>query len=108
MLNSRRTPMFPLWHPQKTEGEAVALALEQLKAFAKTSPQRGPETAFIREPASAAWIVTLCPDPLIVKKHDATIRRLITHYDYSRLYYCTFFWVECAWWRLPVADEITP
>lgn len=103
-----RTPMLPLWYPQKNEGEAVALALEQLKAFAKLSPQRGSETAFIREPVSAAWIVALCPDANVVDKYDATIRQVIAHYDYSRLYYCTFFWVECAWWRLPGEQTSNP
>jgi hypothetical protein len=60
----------------------------------------GVETALIREPASAAWIVTLCPDPAVIRQHAAAIEQVISRYDYSRLYYSTFFWIECAWWRM--------
>ena len=30
----------------------------------------------------------------------ADVERVIAHYDYAKLHYCTFFWVESAWWRL--------
>ncbi|MCP5551016.1 MAG: hypothetical protein H7A53_09000 [Akkermansiaceae bacterium] len=94
-----RTPMLPLWKPQRTPADAVALAGPQVKAFLQTSPRRRLETAYIREPTSAAWIVTLCPDPAVVRPHLPAIDRVIARYDYGRLYYCTFFWVEGAWWR---------
>jgi len=96
-----RRAMMPLWKPQATEQEAQALAEEQLRAFIKLSPRRQLETACVREPAAAAWIVTLCPDPAAVAPHAATIRDMATRYDYSRLYYCTFFWLEAALLRLP-------
>lgn len=95
-----RATMMPLWRPQKTEQEAAALADVQIRAFIKTSPRRPVETAFIREPASAAWIVTLCPDRDLVTRHVPAIEGMIRRFDYSRLYYSTFFWVESAWWRL--------
>ena len=95
-----RKAMLPLWTPQQTEQEAQALADRQVREFLKLSPRRGKETAFVREPTSAAWIVTLCPDVDLVKQHAAAIERVIVRYDYSKLYYCTFFWVESAWWRL--------
>ena len=95
-----RKAMLPLWKPQQTEQEAQDLAHLQLREFIKLSPRRQLETAFIREPTSAAWIVTLCPDPAIVKPHAAEIERVIARYDYAQLYYCTFFWVESSWWRL--------
>ena len=95
-----RASLMPLWKPQKTEQEAAALASEQLRAFMKTSPRRQHETAFVREPASAAWIIALCPDAAIRQTHAATIERLIRHFDCPRLYYSTFFWVEAAWWRI--------
>lgn len=100
-----RASMLPLWKPQRTEQEAVTLAEQQLREFMKTSPRRQKETAFIREPTSAAWIVTLCPDADVVNQHRADIERVLTRYDYSRLYYSTFFWVECAWWRLNSSQE---
>lgn len=96
-----RASMLPLWKSQRHEQEAVALAEQQLREFMRTSPRRGLETAFIREPTSAAWIVTLCPDATLVEQYRSAIERVAKRYDYSRLYYSTFFWVECAWWRLP-------
>jgi hypothetical protein len=95
-----RTPMMPLWKPQRTEVEAQNMAEAQIKAFVKIAPRRSKETAFIREPTAAAWIVTLCPDNAVLKHHANAINRVIAQYDYSRLYYSTFFWVEGAWWRL--------
>ncbi len=95
-----RKAMLPLWKPQTTENDAQTLAGQQLREFVKLSPRRNKETAFIREPTSAAWIVTLCPDAALVKQHAQAIERVISRYDYTRLYLCTFFWVESAWWRL--------
>jgi hypothetical protein len=95
-----RSSMLPLWKPQATEQEAQQLAQEQLRAWINVCPRRPKETEFIREPASAAWIVTLCPDAALVKQHAPAIERVIARYDYSQLYYSTFFWVESAWWRL--------
>lgn len=88
------------WKPQHTEQEAQALAQQQLKNFMKLAPRRGKETAFIREPTSAAWIVTLCPDTDVLKQHAPDVEKVIAHYDYSKLYYSQFFWVEAAWERL--------
>jgi hypothetical protein len=88
------------WKPQMTEKEAQELAIAQLKNFMKLAPRRGKETAFIREPTSAAWIVTLCPDDAVLKTHAPAVEKVIAHYDYSKLYYSQFFWVEMAWERL--------
>ena len=96
-----RQAMMPLWKPHSTEQEAQSLADIQLRAFMKLSPRRGKETAFVREPTAAAWIVTLCPDREIVSKHAEAIKKVLTSYNYADLYYCTFFWAESAWYRLP-------
>jgi hypothetical protein len=95
-----RTSMLPLWKAQATEQEAQQLAQDQLHAWIKVCPRRPKETEFIREPTAAAWIVTLCPDAAVLKQHAPAIERIIARYDYTRLYYATFFWVESAWWRL--------
>lgn len=95
-----RASMMPAWKSQQTEQEAQDLAHVQLKEFMKASPRRGKETAFVREPTSAAWIVTLCPDVEVVRSHAAAIEKVVASYDYRQLYYSTFFWVEGAWWRL--------
>jgi len=88
------------WKPQSTEKEAQELAMVQIKSFLKVAPRRGKETAFIREPTAAAWIVTLCPDEAVLKTHAPEIEKMIAHYDYAKLYYSQFFWVEMAWERL--------
>lgn len=95
-----RAAMMPLWKPQSTEQEAVDLAIAQVKEFAKISPRRNSENAFIREPSSAAWIISLCPDEEIVNPYLPAIDRLIRRHDYEDLYYATFFWVESVWWRV--------
>lgn len=88
------------WKPQTTEKEAQELAQAQMKMFSKLAPRRGKETAFIREPSAAAWNVMLCPDAEVLKQHAPEVEKLIAHYDYSKLYYSQFFWVEAAWERL--------
>ena len=98
-----RSAMMPLWKPQTTEKEAVDLAVAQVKEFVKISPRRNSENAFIREPSSAAWIVSLCPDAEVVGPFVPAIERVLRQCDYSGLYYSTFFWVESAWWRLKEA-----
>lgn len=92
--------MNRMWKPQQTETEAQQLAQAQLRDFHKVAPRRAKETEFIREPTTAAWVVTLAPDATVLKQRAAAVERAIAHYDYSLLYYSQFFWVECAWWRL--------
>ena len=92
------------WKPQQTEHEAVALAQAQLKNYMKLAPRRGKETAFIREPTAAAWIVTLTTDQAQLKQLTPAVESVISHYDYTKLYYSQFFWVEMAWERLKNAN----
>lgn len=88
------------WKPQTNEKEAQELAQTQLKNFLKIAPRRGKETALIREPTAAAWIITLCPDPTVLKTHALEVENIITRYEFEKLYYSQFFWVEMAWERL--------
>jgi hypothetical protein len=88
------------WKPQQTEQEAQDLAHVQLKNFMKLAPRRGKETAFVREPTAAAWVVTLCPDETVLKAHAPAVEKVIAHYEYTKLYYSQFFWAEMAWERL--------
>jgi hypothetical protein len=76
--------------------------MQQLKPFMRLAPRRGRETAFIREPTSAAWIVTLSPDSEPIKKRLYELNQVITRYDYTKLYYSQFFWSEMAWERLQI------
>lgn len=91
------------WKPQQTEHEAVALAQAQLKNFMTLAPRRRKETAFIREPTAAAWIVTLLPQAELLNQYRVDVEKVIAHYDYTKLYYSQFFWVEAAWERLLAA-----
>ncbi len=95
--------MNATWKPQTNEHESVKLAQDQLKEFIKHSPARALETAYVREPVFAAWIVALAPDAARLKERAPQIEKVIAHYDYTRLYYSQFFPVECAWWKLRLA-----
>jgi len=92
------------WKPQRTEQEAQDLAHVQLSSILKIAPRRGKETAFVREPAAAAWVVTLAPDAAILKSRAAAVEKVIGHYDFAKLYYSQFFWLEAAWERLGQLD----
>ena len=88
------------WKPQSNEKESQDLAMAQLRNFMKLAPRRGKETAFVREPTAAAWIVSLVPDASILTGYAPRLEKVISHYDYTKLYYSQFFWVEMAWERL--------
>lgn len=92
------------WKEQKTETEAQELAQTQMRSFSKLAPRRGKETAFIREPSAAAWIVTLTADQAQLKQLTPAVEGVISHYDYTKLYYSQFFWVDAAWERLRARD----
>jgi len=50
------------------------------------------EKDYLREPCFAAWVVTLCPDRVFVHVTCAPpSKRLVTHYDFSRVYLSQFF-----------------
>jgi hypothetical protein len=95
--------MNDLWRPQQTEQEAQELAQAQLKSFAKVAPRRNLETKLVREPAFAAWIVTLAPDAALLRERAPAVEKVIAHYHYEKLIYSQFFPVEAAWWRMKMA-----
>ena len=95
-----RSVMLSHWKEQTTNKDAMQIAGRQLAEFRRASPQRDRECNFVREPAAASWIVMLCPNPQTVKPHLHGVKQVICRYDYSKLYYSTFFWVEGASWRL--------
>ncbi|WP_459556191.1 hypothetical protein [Lacunimicrobium album] len=95
--------MNEYWVAQSTQKEASDLAMIELKAFNKVSPRRQMETELVREPTSAAWIVSLTPDKTFLRAHSDELKDLIRHYDYTRLYYSQYFWAESAWYRLQKA-----
>jgi hypothetical protein len=95
--------LLPLWRPQRTIADAQAVAAAQLEFKHTLSPRRREEAKFVREPAFAAWIVTLCPEKAIVARHRNAVADTIRCYRYAGLRYSQFFAVESAWWRLRIA-----
>ena len=95
-----------LWREQKSVSEATKLALEQLALLDSLSPRREYEARFVREPLFAAWVVSLCPDPAILRQHAPTILEAIRHYRYERLYISQFFPAESAYYRLRLSGVV--
>lgn len=93
------------WKPQASEVEAVEVALAGLRLQHKASPRMHIEKDYLREPCFAAWVVTLCPDHEFVNSQRAAIEKVISHYDFSRVYLSQFFPVESAWWRLKLLNK---
>lgn len=92
--------MNEAWKPQNSEAEVVEVANLGLRVQSRRSPRMHIEKDLLREPCFAAWVVTLCPDRELVAQHRAAIEKVITHYDFSRVYLSQFFPVESAWWRM--------
>ncbi|MCX6898557.1 MAG: hypothetical protein NT105_07640 [Verrucomicrobia bacterium] len=92
-----------LWREQKSVSEASKLAHEQLRLLDSLSPRRGYEARLVREPMFAAWVVSLCPDPAVLRQHAPAILKAIRHYRYERLYISQFFPGEAAYYRLKLS-----
>lgn len=95
-----------LWHDQKTVREAIDLGRKQLELLDSLSPRRVYELQFMREPLFAAWVISLCPDPAILRQNAPEILEAIRHYRYRRLYTSQFFPAESAYYRLKLANMI--
>ncbi|MEW6359659.1 MAG: hypothetical protein AB1696_25200 [Planctomycetota bacterium] len=98
--------MNTLWREQKSVKEALDLAREQLRLLDSLSPRRGYEARLVREPLFSAWVVTLCPDPEVVRRHAPAIIEAIRHYRYDRLYISQFFPAELAYYRLKMSGVV--
>jgi hypothetical protein len=94
------------WRPQTSEAEAVEVAMIQVRQLGKLSPQRYQEFTFVREPAFAAWLVTLSPDSTWVEEQRESVRAVLGYYRYDQLYYSQFYPVEMAWERLELAGKV--
>ncbi len=92
--------MNEAWKPQHSEQDAVDVANAGLRVQHRHSPRMHIEKAYLREPCFAAWVVTLCPDRDFVMAHRTAIEKVITHYDFTRVFLSQFFPVESAWWRM--------
>lgn len=92
-----------LWEPQPTIAKATEVAEAQAKLLGRQSPRRGQEFRFVREPAFAAWIVTLAPDPVALKARAPAVEKVLARFPYEQLVYSQFFPLESARHRLRLA-----
>lgn len=99
-------PLNTLWREQKSVSEAVTLAQEQLRLLDSLSPRRVYEVQLMREPLFAAWVVSLCPDPAVLRQHAPAILKAIRHFRYERLYTSQFFPGEAAYYRLKLSGVL--
>ena len=95
-----------LWREQKSVSEATKLAVEQVALLDSLSPRREYEARFVREPLFAAWVVTLCPDPAVLRRYAPAILEAIRHYRHERLYISQFFPAESAYYRLRLSGVV--
>lgn len=92
--------LLPFWKPQRSIADAEEVAREQLSFMNRISPRRQEEAQYVREPAFAAWIVSLCPDRGLITRHLGEALSTIGYYRYDGLRYSQFFPVESAAERL--------
>lgn len=92
-----------LWREQHSVKETHELAEKQLCLLDSLSPRREYEVRLMREPLFAAWAVTLCPEPEVVRQHAPAIMAAIHHYRYDGLYLSQFFPAELAYYRLKLS-----
>ena len=57
------------WRKQASAEEAYTLGHEHLLLSDKLSPRRVYEYQFVSEPVFAAFVVSLCPDSTVLRKH---------------------------------------
>ena len=98
--------MNSLWRKQNAVKEAQELAAKQIELLDSLSPRREYEARFVREPLFAAWVITLCPDPAVLRRYAPAILEAIRHYRHERLYISQFFPAESAYYRLRLSGIV--
>jgi len=73
--------------------------LLDFKEMNRLSPRRREELSSAREAIFAAWVTTLCPDPVGVRRHADEILSTLAHFRADRLRFVSFFPMEAAWYR---------
>jgi hypothetical protein len=96
--------MNSFWKLQTNEIESQNLAMVQLRDLIRRCNRRVTEAMNVREPIFAAWLVTLSPDSLMVKKNAQEIFKMLNRYRYHQLFHVWFFPAEATWWRLRQLD----
>lgn len=81
------------WYPQFTIEEAIAVS--KLKNDAKIGKRKGYERELMTTPLAAASIMALFGN----KADCDFIRKVVAHYDYSKLYLGEFLYAEFAYYK---------
>lgn len=88
-----------VWELQKTQRDAARVAASEKREI--LGDRKSYERRRVTNPLSAAVIAALAGG---VDGRDA-IKRVISHYDYSKINLCEFFLAECAYYALPVDEQ---
>lgn len=86
---------YPGWFPQKTQADAEKVAYSGDKTI--LGERKSYEASRMRNPLAAAALIALAG----YQEGFESVRRAISHYDYSKLNMAEFFFAECAYYALP-------
>lgn len=88
------------WEPQATVEDSLRVASIQSQQWDLRSPRKPFEGRYVREPLFAAWFVVLgAEDGRLDEEAVEPIRRLLSQYEWERLYYSIFFMAECVYYE---------
>ena len=86
--------MMPPWREQKNEGDAQTLALEQIGVWDRACPAIAVEKASLKPAICAGYIIVLSEQPELIEQHWPQIEEVILRFNYDKLHYSAFFYVE--------------
>lgn len=85
---------YPYWFPQTTQKDAEKLS--GMGDQDKLGQRKSYEKRYMTNPLAAASIIAMEGDP----KNNELIKKVISHYDYSKLNLSEFFFAEVAYYAL--------
>jgi hypothetical protein len=85
---------YPHWFPQTTQKDAEKLS--GMGDQDKLGQRKSYEKRYMTNPLAAASIIAMAGDP----QNNELIKKVISHYDYSKLNLSEFFFAEVAYYAL--------
>ena len=92
--NTNWRECYPYWHPQFTLEDAISVA--GMRENEKIGRRKAYEREFATTPLAAASIIALAEQPNDFK----LIEKVVSHYDYSKLYLSEFLYAEYAFYKV--------
>lgn len=86
--------MMPPWREQENERDAQTLALEQIGVWDRACPAIAVEKASLKPAICAGYIIVLSEQPELIEQHWPQIEEAILRFNYDKLHYSAFFYVE--------------